>query len=248
MPLIDRSLRPWKVTQEGKAFYEGSRSVVEKYYELETEIKGLHNTVTSSLNVACIYSVGLRHMNRFVKKFSTIFPQVRINLEYLHPDQIYERIQKDTIDIGVVSFPRSDRNITVIPWHSELMVIVTCNRHRFVRKKKITLPEIEGEKFIGFDKGLIIRKEVDRFLRSHAVDPKVIMEFDNIESIKRAVEVGTGISILPLPTLENEIKTGMLHPINMMAEEFRRPLALIHRRGKIINNNILEFIKYLIRE
>ena len=63
-----------------------------------------------------------------------------------------------------------------------------------------------GAKYIHFDKDLIIRREVDRFFRDHGVNVEVVLEFDNIENIKKAVELGAGVALLPEPTLRREVE------------------------------------------
>lgn len=246
--LIDRTCRPWKLTEEGKLFYHGSLSIVNQYYKLEAEMKGFQKEAQSILRVACIYSVGLRHMRRLVEKFSEQNPHVKVNLEYLHPDKIYESIRNEEIDLGVVSFPKSERHIEVIPWQFEPMVVACYPGHELANQKQVSLKKINSSKFVAFDKGLGIRKEVDRFLKQHSVVPEVTLEFDNIEAIKRAVEAGSGLSVLPAPTLEQEVKTGSLRAIPFSPKGFVRPLGIIHRKGPLKNENFSSFVSLLKEE
>jgi DNA-binding transcriptional LysR family regulator len=84
--------------------------------------------------------------------------------------------------------------------------------------------------FIAFDRGLVIRREIDRFLREQDVTVHVVLEFDNIETIKRAVVEVAGISLLPLPTLRPEVDNGTLVAIPMREARLVRPMGIIHRR------------------
>lgn len=128
------------------------------------------------------------------------------------------------------------------------MILACAPEHRFAQLTQISPTQISGERFVGFDKNLVIRKEIDRFLKKHQVEVEVVLEFDNIEAIKRAVEIASGISILPRPTLDREIGTRALVAVPLTTKEFVRPLGIIHRRGRKFNSNITRFIDLLRQE
>ncbi len=243
--LIDRSQRPWKLTPEGKVYYEGCREILESYGELETQVKSHHNQIGAMVRVACIYSVGLSHMSYYAELFARRYPNARIRLEYFHPDRIVEGVRKEELDIGIISFPQPDRRIAVIPWQSEPMVIACAPGHAMAQMKAAPLRRLQTETFIGFDKGLAIRREVDRFLKRKGIRVRVTMEFDNIESIKRAVEIGSGISILPRPTMDREIATGSLVAVPFTPAGLVRPLGIIHARAKTFGPNAERFVALL---
>src|SRR5262249_49005394 len=95
-----------------------------------------------------------------------------------------------------------------------------------------------------------IRRAIDRFLRRHGVDVTIVLEFDNIETIKRAIEVPTGISILPEPSLAHEIKSGTLKAIAIEGlgpgDRLTQPLAIIHRRQGSLERRAANFRELLI--
>ena len=187
-------------------------------------------------------------MNQHTRRFSELYPRARIHLEYLHPEKVYESVLQETIDIGIVSFPQSRRNIAVIPWRVEPMVVVCYPDHPLAREREIMPSQLSGEKFVGLDRDIVVRKEIDRFLKQQRVEVEVVLEFDNIEAIKRAVEIGSGISILPRPTLDSEVENGSLSAVPLKTKELVRPLGIIHRRGKKFNLNITRFIELLQEE
>lgn len=246
--LIDRSQRPWKLTPEGKAFYEGCRAVVERYFETEAKVKNLHGEIGSVVRIASIYSVGLGPMNDYVKRFTESHPGTRVEIDYLHPNKVYDAVLAGDADYGIVSFPQTRRDLTVVPWCTEEMALACPPNHRLSRQPLVKLKEIEGEKFVAFEPELVIRREIDRFLKKHGIDIKVVLEFDNIEAIKSAVEVGSGISLLPQPTFEREVKTGTLAAIAFHPNGFKRPLGFIHRKGKKLHKNAALFLDLLKKE
>lgn len=243
--LIDRSCRPWQVTDEGKVFYDGCREVVDRYHEVVAQVRNIRTAVDSVIRVAAIYSVNLRDMSLFVQRFNSSHPQVRVEVEYHHPDRVFERVLNDEVNLGIVSYPEERRGVSIIPWRDEPMVVACQPEHRFARLKKIDAKDLAGETFVGFDTELMIWKKIDRFLKENGIDPNVLLRFDNIEAIKRAVEAGSGIALLPRPTLEHEIQLGTLAAVTLANSMFCRPLGIIHRKGRKIYANTQAFIDAL---
>lgn len=243
--LIDRSKRPWKLTQQGEVFSDGCKNLIKQYDELKKRVMAYPNSSDSALRVGSIYSAGLRHMNMYVKKYKELYPAVEIELEFLHPDHVLEKVRKGELDIGILSFPRPMRDLSIVPWHEELMVLACSPDHPFRNEEEMPLESIVDEKFIAFKRGLDIRREVDRFLREAVVAVDVVLEFDNIESMKRAVEAGYGVSILPRPTFEAEIRRGSLHAVHFKDRNFVRPLGILSRRSSRPDRNVTQFVEFL---
>jgi DNA-binding transcriptional LysR family regulator len=125
------------------------------------------------------------------------------------------------------------------------MVVACHTQHRLAGKKKIAVKQLAREQFVGFEADLVIRKKIDGFLRQHGVTPKVMLTFDNIEAVKRAVEVGSGVAILPQPTLEHELRTKALVAVPFSGKSFARPLGIVYRRGRQLYPNTTAFIELL---
>jgi len=243
--LIDRSCRPWKLTPDGQIFYNGCREVLEAYETLEAKLRGDQAATNTPVRVAAIYSVNLHDMSRCVRRFNELRPQARVELEYLHPGRVCERVLNDEVDLGIISFPHGRRGLSVIPWRDEPMVVACHLQHPLARATRIKVNLLAGEPFVGFDANLIIRKKVDAFLREHGVEVKVVLTFDNIEAVKRAVEIGSGVAILPRPTLEHELQANTLAAVPFAAQDFVRPLGIVYRRGRCLPPNAEAFIALL---
>lgn len=246
--LIDRSKRPFVLTPEGEVYYDGCREVVERYFAVEDRVRTLHQEVAGRVRLASIYSVGLHHMNRYLQEFLSQHPKANVRLEYLHPDRVYQSVEDDVADLGLVSYPKSSRSIKAIEWRQEPMVLVCAPNHAFASRRSIGLEELDGQKMVGFDSELTIRGEIDRVLHLHGAEARVAMEFDNIETLKRAIEIDAGVGLLPEPTVVREVHTGTLAAVRLETDELVRPLGIIHRRGKELNVAVQRFIELLQRE
>ncbi|HUY36622.1 MAG TPA: LysR substrate-binding domain-containing protein [Pirellulales bacterium] len=246
--LIDRSKRPFVLTPEGEVYYEGCRGVVERYFAVEDRVRTLHQEVAGHVRVASIYSVGLHHMNRHLQDFLSQHPKANVRLEYLHPHRVYQSVEDDLADLGLVSYPKSSRTVTAIAWREEPMVLVTSPGHPLANRTRVGLDELNGQTMVGFDADLTIRREIDRVLDLHGAEVRVVMEFDNIETIKRAIEIDAGVALLPEPTVVREVQSGTLAAVPLDTDELVRPLGIIHRRGKELSSTAQRFIELLQRE
>src|SRR5438874_608364 len=246
--LIDRTKRPFVLTPEGEVYYEGCRKLVQRYFALEEEVRTLHEEVAGKVSVASIYSIGLSHMNRFVQRFLRDYPKANVHVQYQHPRRVYELVETDQVDLGLVSYPRSSRAIKASVWREEPMVVVCAPCNRLAQRDRVSVAELHGLDTIGFDADLEIRNEIDRALAARGIELRVAMEFDNIETIKRAVEIDAGISILPEPTVDKEISAGALVARPLAGIDLKRPIGIIQRRGKELGKTARRFMQLLLKQ
>jgi DNA-binding transcriptional LysR family regulator len=242
---IDRSTRPLQLTSLGQVYYEGCRELIEQYRELEATIRHAQTQIDATVQVAAIYSVGLGDMGNLVEQFTTRYAGAKVHVEYLHPDRVYEHVLDGTADFGLVSFPRKSRELIVLPWRDEEMVLTCAPGHPLAAHKSVKPAQLEGEKFVGFDRELVIRRQVDRFLREHGVSVDVVMEFDNIENIKKAIEISAGVALLPEPTLRREVEAGTLAARPLAGARLVRPLGILLNRHHKLTTTVLRFMDLL---
>ena len=242
--LIDRSKRPFVLTPEGDLFYEKCRKLVQKFSALEDQVRSLHQQVVGRVSVASIYSVGLSHMKQFTAEFRRTYPKATVHIEYHPPSRVEELVVADQVDLGLVSYPRRSRALQTISWREEPMVVVCSPDHPLSGEPELELAAVAGHEMVGFDRDLRIRQKIDRELAGRRVDVSVAVEFDNIETLKRAIEINTGFSILPQPTVASEVDSGTLVAIPL-TDPMVRPLGIIHRRGSDLNSTAQRFIAML---
>jgi len=245
--LLDRSTRPLVVTAAGQLYSDFCRDVLRRREEFEVTLHRLKQDVEGTIRVASIYSVGLSEMAQLEEEFARRQPKAHLEVEYLRPEKVYEAVLADEADLGLVSYPESSREITVIPWRQEQMVLAAAPDHPLARRGRITAEDLNGVAFIGFDEDLPIRREVDRFLREHQIEVTQTLHFDNLQMIKEAVAHHAGVSILPARILHDEVAQGRLVAVPLAAAELFRPLGIIHRKKKRFHAAAQAFLE-LLRE
>jgi DNA-binding transcriptional LysR family regulator len=198
--------------------------------------------------VAAIYSVGLMQMELWEQKFAELYPEVAVRVEYLHPDDVYAQIEKGEADLGLVSFPRNGGEFVSLDWQEQPMLLVVPPDHRLAGRNSVPLAELAGEDYVAFTQELTIRREVDRWLKRARVAANIVREFDNIETIKRAIEIGSGVALLPGPTAWQEISSGTLVAIPIADADLVRPLGIIHKRQARLPSAARKFVELLQHE
>src|SRR5580704_8760568 len=244
--LLDRSTRPLGLTPGGKLYADLCRDVLRREEDFVAALDEIKDEAAGTVRVASIYSIGLSEMSRLREEFTRTFPGAQLHIEYLRPDKVYQAVLEDQADFGFISYPENRRELTVIPWREERMTVVAYPSHPLAGRSALVPKDLDGQDFISFDDEVIIRRELDRFFREHEVRISNVMQFDNIQSIKEAVVLGSGISILPERTIQAEVEQGRLVSIPLHAPELIRPTGIIHRRKKKLTRAGREFLNLVV--
>jgi LysR family transcriptional regulator, transcriptional activator of the cysJI operon len=249
LALLDRTSRPLTVTDGGKLYLDMCRDVLRRQDEFQAALERMKTEVEGTVRVASIYSVGLSEMSQLEQEFSRRYPEAHLEVEYLRPEKVYEAVVTDRADLGLLSYPEATKEVTVLPWREEEMVVAASPYHALAAKSELRPEDLEGLDFVGFDEDLPIRRDIDRFLRDHHVQVNLTLHFDNLQMIKEAVAHGEGVSIMPARVMEEEVKQGRLVPIPISISSLRlyRPVGIVHRRKKRFHRAGQAFLE-LLRE
>ncbi len=247
LPIIERGQRnKVALTEAGKLLYTEFKEIVERFAALENRLRAKSEVVSGTIRVATVYSIGLHELPPHVKALMKAYPQVRVHVEYSRADKVYEACLNNTIDFGIVALPLKMSNLTVIPMRNDKLVVVCNPEHDLARRrKKISIRQLAGADFVAFERDIPTRKTIDQILKQHKVAVNYAMEFDNIETIKRSVEVGVGLSILPETAVASEVRSGLLVALEFSEGTFTRAIGIIHRKGKVFSVAAREFIALL---
>lgn len=243
--LLDRRKRPLELTAAGELFYAACKDIIDRYEQLRSELNTLQKSSASRINVAAIYSIGMHTLPDYVKKFMVNYPDVNVHVEYLNSGQIYELVLAGEIDIGLVAVPKRDKRLEVYEFEEEPLVLVCSPKHPLADKTKIDIHKVQFEKFVGFGKEVPTRVWIDSILQRYNIIVRPVMEFDNIETVKRALEINAGISILPRSAILQELESGTLKAVSFSDENFVRPTGIIVRKGKIFGQAGRYFVELL---
>jgi DNA-binding transcriptional LysR family regulator len=243
--LIERSKKKFRLTREGQVLYDYSKQLIQTYESLHSKLQELKDIISGTIRVATIYSIGLHDLPAYVKKFMKSYPTVNIHVEYRRANQVYDDVLSNVVDLGLVAYPVRDPKIEIIPLRKEPLVFVCHPQHPFAKLKSVKLKTLSGQKVIGFEPDIPTRKALDKILKEYGVEVKHVMEFDNVETVKRAVEIDAGISIVPQGTIGQEINKQTLVAVPIEDGDFYRPIAAIYKKNKVLSPAMKQFLTIL---
>jgi len=243
--LIDRSQKQFQLTREGQNVYEAAKEALHTYDKLLCELQEMKKVISGAIRISTIYSIGLHELAPYIKKFLRDYPAVNVRVEYRRSNLVYEDILHNSVDFGLVAFPTKMRQIELIPFRNDRLVVITHPSHALVKKGELEVRDLGGQRFIGFDPDIPTRKAIDQIFRENRLEMEPVMEFDNIETVKRAVEIDHGIAIVPQATVVQEARQGTLAVLRFKSREFTRPLAILHRKGRVLTPAMKKFIETL---
>src|SRR5438270_4628694 len=203
--LIERSKKKFRLTREGQVVYDYSKQIISIYGGLHHKLQEIKDIISGTIRVATIYSIGLHDLPPYLKKFLKAYPTVNVQIEYRRANQVYEDVMGNVVDLGLVAYPNRDQKLEIFPLRKDPLVLICHPQHPFAKNKSVKLKALSGQKFIGFEPDIPTRKALDKILKESEVEVHHVMEFDNIETVKRAVEIDAGISVVPQATVVQEV-------------------------------------------
>jgi DNA-binding transcriptional LysR family regulator len=243
--LIERSKKKFRLTREGQVLYDFSKQIIQHYESLHSKLQEIKDIVSGTIRVVTIYSIGLHDLPPYLKRFLKAFPTVHVHVEYRRSNQVYEEVLGNVVDLGLVASPNRDPKLETVPLRRDMMALICHPQHPLAKLKTIKLKDIAGQKFIGFEPDIPTRKAIDKILKEHSIEVNTIMEFDNVETVKRAVEIDAGISIVPQATIVQEVAKQTLAEVKFEDAEFFRPLAAIYKKNKVLSPAMKQFLAML---
>jgi DNA-binding transcriptional LysR family regulator len=243
--LIERSKKKFRLTREGQVLYDYSKQIISTFESLHSQLQELKDIISGTIRVATIYSIGLHDLPPYVKKFMKSYPTVNVHVEYRRANQVYDDVLGNVVDMGLVAYPTKDAKLEIIPLRKDALVLICHPQHPFAKLKNAKLKMLVGQKFVGFEPDIPTRKALDKILREHSVSVNNVMEFDNIETVKRAVEIDAGVSIVPQGTVIQEVAKETLAAVPLEGGNFFRPLAAIYKKNKVLSPAMKQFLAIL---
>ena len=243
--LIERSKKKFRLTREGHVLYEFSKQIIQTYDSLHSRLQEIKDIISGTVRVATIYSIGLHDLPPYIKRFLKRYPTVNVHVEYRRANQVYDDVLGNVVDLGLVAYPTRESKLETVALRKDPLVLICHPQHPFAKAKAIKLKAISGQKFIGFEPDIPTRKAIDKILKDNDVHVEHVMEFDNIETVKRAVEIDAGISVVPQGTILQEVSKQTLAQVQFEDAEYYRPLAAIYKKNKVLSPAMKQFLAIL---
>jgi LysR family transcriptional regulator, transcriptional activator of the cysJI operon len=243
--LVERSKRHFRLTQEGEATYQYGKEILQTHAALLDKLQEIRKIASENIRLATVHSLGLHELPPYVKKFLKSYPTVNVQVEFRRSDQVYKDVLSGAVDLGLVAFPHKAGDLQFIPLQGQPMVLICHPEHPWARKKSVKIKDLAGQSLVNFEADMPIRKAIDKVFRDHRVRVQHGMEFDNVETVKQAVEIGAGMAIVPRSTVLEELATQRVAEVRVEGAEINRPWGVLHRKNMVLSPAMRQFITVL---
>ncbi len=233
--LLSRSARQVTPTPAGERLFRGCKEILARFAEVEQEIREQGTQIAGTTTVSTIYSVGLHELQSIQKALLKTHPKVNMRLSYRRSDQVYDDVILGAAEIGIVAYPQPRAGVDIFPFRDDRLAVVSAPGHPFASKAKVSMAALAGTPLIAFDREAPTRKAIDRLFRERGLELNPIMEMDNVETVKRAVEMGLGVSVLPIASVQHEVAAGTIVAKPFAEGTFTRPIGILLRKGKYLD-------------
>ena len=243
MLIIDRNQKKFRLTQQGTTLYNTFKEILTLYERLSCEIQEMRSVVSGSIQISTVNSIGLHELPPYLKSFMQEFPSVNARVEYRRANLVYEDVLHGNADLGLVAFPVKHKELTIIPFATDELIVAMNPNHPLASQESLSIEELKDVEFIAFEKDIPTRKATDDILRKAEVEVTIVMEFDNVETVKRALEINAGVAIIPKNTVANETERKQLVTCRLDNGKHIRPLSIIHKKNRILPPALRSFIE-----
>jgi DNA-binding transcriptional LysR family regulator len=242
--LIERSKKNFRLTAEGEVLYDYSKEILQDFDAIHSKMQGIKGVISGDMRVAAVYSIGLYHLPPYLKRFLKEHPTVNVHVGYRRAQQVYEDVLGNVVDLGLVAYPARDAKLETVIFGKDPLVLICHPQHPLARQKVIKLRALNGQRFVSFEPDVPTRKALDRIFKDHGVAAKHIMQFDNIETVKRAVEIDSGVAVVPQETVRQEVADQTLAAVRLEGN-YSRELGVIYKKSRVLSPALKRFIELL---
>jgi len=248
MLIIDRNQKKFRLTPQGTALYSTFKQILSLYEKLHCEIQEMRNIVSGTIQISTVNSIGLHELPPYLKKFIKEFPSVNARVEYRRANLVYEDVLHGSADVGLVAFPSPHKELVIEPFSNDELIVAMSPENKLAQKKILSIDHLNGVDLVAFEKDIPTRKATDEILANADVEVSVTMEFDNVETVKRALEINAGLAILPASTVKNEVERNQLVTFKLEGGIHNRPLAVIYKKNRVITPALRSFVDLMKNE
>lgn len=243
--LFDRFGPKKNLTPDGQVFFELISPIILEIENIQNTFEDMKGAQTGRVTLAATTFMIMNQLPFVIKKFTEQYPHIHLTVLERRCDEIISLCEAGDIDIGiapVTPLPPSLNSIRLKPMER---VLITPLNHPLSKKENVTLLDIAQYPIISYEKGLNSREDCDRIFDEVKLNVEIVMEATNAETIKRYVELGIGIAIIPKLALFHRDNYN-IHVITGLSKSFNKlQYGVIMRKGRHITNWSKKFL-YLL--
>jgi len=245
VPLLERTSKQFALTREGHLLYEASREIISHYQRFQHQLEEMRNIISGTIRLVAVPSVGIHELPPYIKEFLKAFPQVKVQVDYRRSSEVYDSVADGDADVGFVAFPAPRKGLKVETFKKDTLHIIAAPGHPLLKKGAISLTELANCKIVSLAPEMPTRQGLDKILATRGLKIQPKMEFDNVETLKSAVEIDAGVAFLPKTVVAAELAAGTLVSVPHSGPEIVRPLGVVSRASRVVSPAVKRFLRAL---
>ncbi|MGE5243361.1 MAG: LysR family transcriptional regulator [Betaproteobacteria bacterium] len=228
--LIDRSSKAARLTDAGLVLQNYGQRLVRLAEETEAAMRELRDLrrgrVLVGANEAAVHT-----LLPLIAAFRARYPDIAIDVRRVPARQIPVEVQQGSLDFGALTFRPPGPGLLEVPVGSDELVLLVRPGHPLARRRQVSMADVAGEPIVAHNDPSPARERVLRLFEQHHIDLRIVVALPSLDGIKRAVEVGVGVALLPRRCAITELATGRLKAVPVAGISRRRQLVLVCRRA-----------------
>ncbi len=244
--LLDRSGGKVAVTGPGKVFQKYAEDVLEQRRVMLVALAEMHRVPRGELVVSANEGTCLHILPEVFAEFKRQYPSVAVSVKRLEHNKILEAIIENSCDFGVVSMPVPDKRLTAVPIHRDVLIVITPPHHPLAAREKATVAEVVEYPLL-LPKAGRTRDALETLFHERHLKPRISMELDSSELLKRFVAADVGIGFIPRSNVAEDLQAKALAALTMSDASIQRDLALVFRKDKALSRAALAFIDIAVK-
>jgi len=231
------------LTEAGRLLVPYALRVLAAADDARHAVEELQGLARGSLKVGASTTPGMYVLPKVIAEFKSLYPGVEVHLRVKDTRQVEEGVIRNEFDFGFVGGHLVGDEVKVIPWLTDELLLIVPPRHPLAKKRQVRAKDLTRERFILREQGSATQAAVDSSLRASGVQPEPVIEMENPESVKRAVQSGLGVAFVSRFAVETELKARALAAVTVRDLKIRREMKIVHRVGKHLSKAALAFIE-----
>ena len=247
MPLFEHSGKKIRLTEAGNETLRSAQYVFRELTNLEQSLANLKGLKGGVLTVSAVSTASVLAA-RLMAMFRSQNPQVRISLNVINRETLLKHLTENISDLALMGAPPEGYHLSATPFMENPLVIIASAHHPLARKKRIPLARLIEEPLVVREPASGTRRALENFLLDQHLPFRPAMEMNKNEAIKQAAEVGLGVGLVSLHTVQAELASGQLCVLDVEGFPLKRQWYLVQREGKRLSPAAQAFAELVLQQ
>jgi len=245
LPMFDRLGRRVELTAAGAELYQATRRIMQAVGDADRRIADLQGLRSGTVALGTSFLIGVYTLPQRLAAFRNLHPEITVTLEIALSKKIFARVLDGKMDLGLVTYKIEDPHLELHEFMRDELVAIAPPGHRWAHRRRVHPRELAGETLLMAARGAGTRAVLEERLARMGITPSAVLEFGNLEGVKRAVEAGLGVSVQARSCVEREIAAGYLVMARLAEMDTTLPSYLVRRRDRHLSNAARAFAELM---